>query len=314
MGAGSSADGAIAVALTDHREGFNAVVAQARRTHVDFDIAILENQIRGPLNQIVEACDRVSFGSGSRVLTALFDPVVELVGQRRLGGGSHDELMTSLPNLARVLVDDPRLVFGSLANGMVHLHRYHAPTDEWLNRVRAASAVGDATTMLRVGQVAAWTLGLSHFREGALGVASTLSDDALCCALGTTLEAPASETLRLLQQDRWWRPGRSMPSAPAVAQRVGGFRGFGGPFLAPPRVGTRGERLVVSSGSEAWMLHADAWGATLTRTDADDIEVQPTVDAFVPSALRPSSVAAVPDITAVTVATSYQVLVLEPGR
>ena len=314
MGAGSSVDGAVAVALTDHRDRFNAVVAQARRTYVDFDIAILERQIRGPLSQIVEACDRVSFGSGSRVLAALFDPVVELVGQRRLGGGSHDGLMTSLPHLARVLVDDPRLVFGSLANAIVHLHRYQAPTDVWLNRVLAAGALGDATTMLHAGQVAAWTLGLSHFRDGALVVASTLSEDALSCALGATLTTPTSETVKLLEGDRWWRPGRSMPAGPAVAQRVGGFRGFGGPFLAPPRVGTRDEQLVVSSGSEAWTLHADAWGATLTRTDADDIEMHPTVDAVVPSALRPSSVAGVPDITAVTVATSYQVLVVEPGR
>jgi hypothetical protein len=312
--AGFPIGGALAAALADHRDRFNAAVGQARRTYVDFDLPTLDHQIRGPLGQIVEACDRVSSGSGSRVLAALFEPVVELVGQHRLGGGSHDGLVTSLSRLAHLLVDEPGVVFVSLANAIIHLDRYDAPTDQWLNRVETAATCGNTTTTLRAGQVAAWTLGLTHFRESALGVASTLSSEALWAALGVTPNLSMPEALKQLQDDRWWRPGRSPSTEPAVAHLVGGFRGFGGPFLAPPRVGTFNGQIVVCSADEAWTLHADAWGATLTRTDARDIALTASNSAVVPPELRPSSVAAVPDITALTIATSYQVLVVEPGR
>jgi hypothetical protein len=205
------------------------------------------------------------------------------------------------------------MVFGSLANAIVYLQRYNVSTDEWLNRVRMAAVLGDTTTTLRAGQVAAWALGLSQFRDGALAVASTLSDNALGAALGATQALPVSETVRRMHAERWWRPGRSMPTSPAVAHRVGGFRGFGGPFLRPPRLGTRDEHIVVCSGDEAWTLHADVWGATLTRREPDGIAHQRSAGALVPSGIRPSTVAVVPDMTAVTVATSYYVLVLEPG-
>lgn len=307
-------DGALAAALAVHRDRCNAVVAQARQSFVDFDVTVLERQIRGPLNATVEACERVAPGSGARVLAALFEPVVALVGQRRLAGGSHDDLMACLPRLARVLVTDPRVVFGSLANAIVNLGRYGASVDEWLSRVERAAAAGDMTTTLRAGQVAAWALGLSHFRPSALAVASTLPGAALAAALGHAEALPAGETVKQLQEDRWWQPGRSTPARPAVVHRAGGFRGFGGPFLAPPRAAARAGHIVVCSGDEAWTLHADAWGATFTRTEPDGVEWQPPHAVFVPAGIRPTTAAAVPDLAAVTVADSYHVLVVAPGR
>jgi hypothetical protein len=306
-------DGPIAVALADHRDRFNAIVAQARRTTVGFDLAMLDREIRGPLRRLVEACDRRSSGSGSRVLAAVFEPVVDLIGQHRLGGGTHDALLDVLPDLAGVMIDQPRLVFGSLANAIIHLDRYRAPTRAWLDRVRAAAALGaDTTTVLRVGQVAAWSLGLAHYRASALDVASTLKDDALNAALGVETPLSADDTVQRLQDDRWWRPGRLPSDRPVVAHRIGGFRGFGGPFLSPPRVGTRDGHIVVCAGREAWTAHADAWGATLTRTQPDDV----TFASAPPSSLagvQPASAGTVHDIVAVTVATSYRVLIVEPG-
>ncbi|OOK83150.1 hypothetical protein BZL29_0283 [Mycobacterium kansasii] len=84
--------------------------------------------------------------------------------------------------------------------------------------------------------------------------------------------------------------------------------------MSPPRVGVRAGHIVVCSGPDAWLLHADAWGATLTRTEPQSIDFSSATKAFVPSGVRPVSVAATADITALTVPTSYQVLVVEPGR
>jgi hypothetical protein len=51
---------------------------------------------------------------------------------------------------------------------------------------------------------------------------------------------------------------------------VGAFEGFGGLFLTPPRVTARQDHLYVSSGGSAWLLTADAFGATFHRADAHE--------------------------------------------
>jgi hypothetical protein len=303
----------LAAALADQRDRFNYVVAEGRRTYADFDVTIFSQQVQGPLANLVEACEKVSPGSGAGVLAAIFGPVVQLVGQHRLGGGSHDLLLAGLPGMARLVVGDPPRVFGSLANAVVHLHRYGAPVDEWLRRVETAADSGGVTTTLRAGQVAAWVLGLSHFRDGALEVASTLSDEAFSAALGATEPAARAGALEELRRDRWWKPGRTSPEGPRVVHRVGAFRGFGGTFLAAPRLGTRDDHIVIRAGDDAWVLHADAWGATLTRTGPDGIDFVPPSPAAIPPGVHPYSAAAVADITAVAVPTSYKVLVVEPG-
>jgi hypothetical protein len=307
-------DGALAAALEQHRDRFNAIVADARRTYVDFDTTVLENQIRGPLGELVDSCDRVLQGSGSRVLATIFAGVVQLVGQHRLGGGTHDPLLQVLPRLSRILIEEPRRVFGSLANGVVYLHGFGLPVVEWLDRVKSAASSADATASLGAGQVAAWVLGLSQFRDSALSVAAKLSDAAFAAALGLTGAAPPADTLRQLRENRWWRPGRTPTGTPTVAHRVGAFRGFGGPFLSPPRVGVRDGDITVCAGPDAWLLHADAWGATLTRTDPMGIEFPSPRADLVPVGLRPVSLAATTDMIALTVASSYRVLVVEPGR
>ena len=125
-------DGPMAAALAEHRERCNAVVARASRSYSGFDTAALERQLRGPVRDFVEACERTAPGSGARVLAAVFEPVVELVGQHRLGGGTHDDLLAALPRLARIVVEEPRRVFGSLANAVVHLGS--APKGAKVNR------------------------------------------------------------------------------------------------------------------------------------------------------------------------------------
>jgi hypothetical protein len=49
---------------------------------------------------------------------------------------------------------------------------------------------------------------------------------------------------------------------------VGGFRGFGGPFLRTPRVAWANGRFLAGDGEESWVLTADAFGATFHRSDA----------------------------------------------
>lgn len=301
----------MAEALDVRRDRFNAIVATVRRARPQFDTAVLAEQLRGPVAAVVESCAAHTPGSGPSVLAALFEPIVELVGQRRLGGGTHDALLTALPELAPALVDSPREVFASLANAMFHLQSFALPVEPWLRRVVRAGEAGDVATVLRAGQVAAWAVGLAHYRRSALATAAALSGDALAAALDAPVALDVEATVTALRRDRWARPDGTRVSSDVVAHAVGGFRGFGGPFLAPPAVAVDGDRLVVTSGAGAWRLHADAFGATLTRTELDGAtttagDTNPTL----PPGLVASAARTVGDTTALTMTTSYQVRVV----
>ncbi|MGQ0616335.1 MAG: hypothetical protein ACT4PW_05010, partial [Acidimicrobiia bacterium] len=307
--------GVLADALEVHRDRFNATVAEARRARPDLDLDRLTGQLLGPVQAAVEACAVVAPGSAPRVLAALFGPVVDLVGQRRLGGGSHDGLMSSLARLAPALADEPRRLFASTANAVVNLLRSGLPAERWLERVVAAVALGaDADDALRAGQVAAWAIGLAHCRDRALDVAATLADDLLGAALGRPGPLPVTATVERLRHDRWWRPGQAARAGdgPTVVHRVGGFRGFGGVFLSPPRIGRHEDRIMVLADDAAWCLHADGFGATLTRATPVPITSGAAPEGTVPDGVRPTAVVVAGDIGAATTASTYHVRVLGP--
>jgi hypothetical protein len=298
-------EGPLAAALEANRDRCNAIVADARRTRVDFDLDRLANQLRGPMRATIEACEATNSGSGGRVLATLFGPLVELVGQRRVGVGSHDALVTSLPRLAPIVAEEPRLVFASLANAVSNLQAFGVLPQPWLDRIAAGVARGaTAAGALEIGEVAGWALGLAHYRDSALTVAARLAPPMLEAAMG----APA--TVEALRADRWWRPDRPAPPRPAVVARVGGFRGFGGPFLEAPALSGRDGDVVVRSGDEAWLLHADAFGATLTRTAPEPRDRAHRPQAPLPDGVTPADRTVTDEMIAVTVATSYEVLVV----
>lgn len=319
--------GVLAEALDEHRDRCNALIAAAGRAHADFDPDVVVAQLRGPIGELVEACDRITSGAGSRVLAAVFPIVTDLAAQHRLGAGrGHDALLGRLPALARQVAAEPRLVVGSLANAVVHLEHADVPVDPWLDRIVAVTDA-DVPTLLAVGQVAAWALGLAPARASAIDVAARLDDRALAAAFAVPGSLDVGDTVQRLRADRWWRPdaaaarqvpdlGGTPPRVARVVARVGGFRGFGGPFLAPPVVAARGGDIVVRSGPDAWALHADAFGAALSRV-ADDGSLPPParVDAAaIPPGIVPLGIAATADLVAITIASSYQVLVVEPAR
>lgn len=301
-GAAALLDGPMAAALEDQRDRCNALVAQARRARSGFSTDRLAAVLRGPVAELVEACERVAPGRGGPVLHATFPAVVELVGQRRLDAGPHVALLAALPALAGPIVDDPRRLVAALGNAVIHLQGHGCDADAWIARVAAAGAGADAATTLVAGQVAAWAVGLAHARAGALAVAGDLAPPVLAAALG--VDDLPGDALDRLRADRWWRPTGPV-AAGTVVHRVGGFRGFGGPFLAAPLVAPVDGRIVVASGPARWHLHADAFGATLTRLGADGPSV-PTVA----GRGRVTSEAATADTVARTDAASYAVAVL----
>jgi hypothetical protein len=115
--------------------------------------------------------------------------------------------------------------------------------------------------------VLAWLAGLAHARESAIAVWEKLPKSLARAALGVESGSKSREQLRRDLDDPWHLPG-APPTEPAlrVVASFGGFRGYGGPFLTPPRVFVARQQLWAADAENAWSLHADCFGLTLQRT------------------------------------------------
>jgi hypothetical protein len=175
-------------------------------------------------------------------------------------------------------------VIGALSNAAHQLATTPGARPEaWLQIMErlapAAADVGvDVDAFLTAGQLAAWRSGLAHYRESALSVAGSL-DPAL---LGLVLDekgpgsAPdAFARLAALRACRWvgGQNAAANPTQPHLVRRAGAFRGFGGLFSEPPHVVMDRDQnqLYVRSGTEGWLLTADAFGATFHRATEEEL-------------------------------------------
>jgi hypothetical protein len=92
-----------------------------------------------------------------------------------------------------------------------------------------------------------------------------------------------------LADDPWFLPSLAAgdETERTIVHAVGAFRGFGGVFSRPPRIARRAAQLIVTSGDEAWLLTADAFGATFHRAGG---EGRAATSAAAPAPTLPSDV------------------------
>jgi hypothetical protein len=273
--------GPFAGALERGRERFNARFALAQRLDRNLEAAAFAAHLRTRVAPLVDAVSAAQPKSVDAVTEALYDLSLELFSHDCLGPAprfpSVGEVWDSLlPAAATLLSKDPRRVAAALSNASIHLARTPgARLSEWVRIMRGlASRTDDVDACLRAGQVAAWRCGMAHYREGALRAVADLPDALARAALDLPAGFSASKD-RLLETlaDRWRRPETAGepygPSGLAIVARAGGFRGFGGIFVAPPEVFTLHGTLYAFDSESCWSLHADLFGATLQRYGPD---------------------------------------------
>jgi hypothetical protein len=164
----------------------------------------------------------------------------------------------------------PRRLIPALSNAAHQLATTPgARPGQWLDLMeRLGQVAADVETLLRAGQVAAWRAGLAHFREPAVALLETLDPHVARLALG----ADSPEQVAKAAAGPWLEK----PSDGRELLRVGGFRGFGGLFIAPPLVRAADDQLLVRSGDDAWLLIADSFGATFHRISKAEFEAAST--------------------------------------
>lgn len=262
----------LARVLRAGRQPFNAQFAAARRRHAALDPDRFHAFLQDTVDPLARAVHAVSPDRTAGVVFAAYELGLELVGNRlleaRAGTSQIEPCWRALAAAApRHVAAEPRRVLAATANAVHQLEATPGARPEaWVRDLAVLSpACPDPETVLKVGQVRAWMAGLAHYRAGALAVADTLPEPLALAAVGASGSWAGVRTR--LHADPWFVPGTAEP---ALVHGAGAFRGFGGAFLAPPRVALHAGQLVASSAGESWMVAADAFGATLHRAHAQE--------------------------------------------
>lgn len=305
----------IASVLRSGREPYNARFAAAKRRWPEIDAESFAFFLEAFVAPIVALAEHHRPGCAVPVTETAFDVALDLVGQRLAGNGPRHPMIHALwaqglGPLAPWVAADPARVLPALNNAAHQVAiTPGARADQWLRGLaQLGPRVASIDELLRLGQVLAWRAGLAHFRSGALAAANGLPSALAVAAVGALPSASWYEVRAQFATDRWWTPpevddaSADVPTArPRFARWVGAFRGFDGLFLQPPRVLAHREHWLVRSGEDAWVLCADAFGATLHRATPEEATVQPDETAKPPpalvAALRLPELAAWGDVT-----------------
>jgi hypothetical protein len=278
--------GPLAAALEAGRAHFNARFAQARCTMPGLDGGAFARHLHERVTPVVASVDAVAPAQTGAVAELLFDISLDLIGKEYPGRFPDfpEHWSRVLSALPRHLAQDPRRFAGSVTNALSNLAlTASARPGEWAEAlIRLGPSCPDVTELLEAGKVCAWKAGLAQFRSGALDACLRLSPKTATAALG--LPGPATrpaveEAVKQLRADPWLDPAHfgkqaAPPRGLALVRTVGSFRGFGGPFLRPPRVGSARGQLFVTDGEGCWLLVADLFGATLHRSHTEFPEKQ----------------------------------------
>lgn len=134
----------------------------------------------------------------------------------------------------------------------------------FLGRALVEAPERDAAAARVIAVVAGWRAGVVALRQEALGHLAQLDPETAAAALGMD-SGQLAEFTAAQPADPFWAPGQL-----GVVARIGGFRGVGGPWIAPPTSAhlTADGTVAIACGDDLWVAHADAFGCRLGRVDA----------------------------------------------
>lgn len=257
---------ALAPILESRREVLNQRFRLARHTFPwidDTDFLRLLRERLAPIAAALPPEQRVS------VVEELYTLLLELMAKKLMGSKAPhpwvEEVWGMLPSAPLLLAEAPRKVVVSLCNAAWNLGIEPAARPErWIKGMRnLAPLCGNAEEWLQVGLVQGWRHGLAWMRNGAVETWKILPDALKLAAL--EIGDVAIEQVERDLEDPWLKPGKVTGARILKLRMLGGFRGFGGPFLLPPRVEAREGNLYAVSGDVWWAIHADYFGATVRR-------------------------------------------------
>lgn len=204
---------------------------------------------------------------GRALLTAATDLAAR--GRWRTGTAERTTVLEVVPRAAALVRARPDVVVPLLVASARTVER-SADRTVLAGLLAAAPPTDDVDELRATVLVATWRAGAVRFRSAALAAAARLPAPLAVAALGLDPGTPPGDVLDAHTTDPWWWPGREQ--APGVVRRVGGFRGFGGPWLAVPQVSSGAPwGCHVRADGECWAVLADLHGSAVVRIDSTDV-------------------------------------------
>lgn len=286
--------------LRARRHVFNAGFTAAQGLVPGLDGQAVLAHLTDTLLPIAEAVAAVHPDRAGETLERLYLLSLDLIGRGVIGpAGRHPvigdgwrRLLGGLPELTATAPE----AMARIVTNALHTLSTTAGTrpGQWIDLMAAVGPVcADDHVFAECGKVAAWRAGMAHYRNGALAVCAGL-DASLAAALlelpdpfqtgaGQTGAGRIGAALAVLREDPWRVPAEAATPGTRqrldVVARVGGFRGFGGPFLTPPRVAVHDGGIAAADAEAAFLLYADACGCLLVRLDQPVLPSSPMADA-----------------------------------
>lgn len=322
--------------LEELRPQLNASYTSAAQNGKKIDPEVWLHHVAHRILPIVERVDDADSQRARAVLVQLYEVSLILFAKGAFRGPSQQALEQLwervFPTLSASIAKDPKRLTGSLSNAVVAMASIQPSiVFSWLDLMnRLGNHDVSGVEVLRFGKVAAWVSGMAEFRKSAIGEARQLPKELLGLMLNGSngwIDSELDRMLDLWESDPWASVDNGHRNVEPIryVRHCGCFRGFGGVWLKPPRVGSLNGSLFLTDGELTFELFADRFGASMRRfegsTDAIDYagrSSEATVDSEGTIYWRkkrldraelahPSSFASVGSTLAVTIGTSFHV-------
>ncbi|MFO0922227.1 MAG: hypothetical protein U0905_07045 [Pirellulales bacterium] len=322
--------------IEELRPQLNTSYARASENGKKIDPEVWLDHVAHRVLPIVERIDHDDSQRARAAMVQLYEVSLILFAKGAFRGPAQQSLERLweqvLPALSSSIAKEPKRLSGSLSNAVVAMVTLQPSiVASWLDMMsRLASHVVSGDDLLRFGKVAAWISGMAEYRKTAIEEAKGLPKDLLRLLWEGFHGLEDSDLDSIL--DRWgsepWAFSDNVERNVEPIRYVGScgdFRGFGGVWLKPPKVGTFNGSLLLTDGELTLELFADRFGASLRRYEGPTDEIDyagRTSEATVDSEgtiywkkkrlareelTHPTSFVSVGSTLAVTIGTSFRV-------
>ncbi|MFV2045265.1 MAG: hypothetical protein ACC700_18785 [Anaerolineales bacterium] len=282
-------DSPLAITLAKNRESFNTRFKAARLQNPALNPAEFSAHLSSLVARIIDSVAKFAPSQVDEVVLVIYELSLDLFAARSLGQDAlfpevYDAWESLLPKAHRFISSDPGPVTAAVSNAVVNVSKENpGAANRWIQMMEGlVDHCANTRDFLNAGQVVAWQCGLAHYRESALKIWKELSKPLQKATLG--IDVTQDEISQMFLADPWFNPSvRIKTSALNIVSVAGGFKGFGGPFVTPPRVYRDGHMLMAADSESSWSIHADCFGTQFKRQGPPPSETQihaPQSEAF----------------------------------
>jgi hypothetical protein len=269
--------GPLAVILEKNRHRYNTLFAMARQTRPALDNEILAYYLWAVVQPIVNELDNRRSANTEAVVGALYEHILNLMQTNLLGTQSkltqfEECWKKGLIQYSELIVSNALEFLIKFSNALFNIcSTPNTRPADWIERlISFKSILHDISAFQKVGFVAAWQSGMAHYRSRALQILSEMSDDTFnrILLMEKNTISDKNTMIQELINNPWKNPQHAglairLPEQLKMTAAIGGFTGYGGPFLSPPVVSACSDGIIVHCRNQAWLLHADFYGHVL---------------------------------------------------